>query len=139
MRRRMTLRANCCIAWMVLVAILLGPSAKAHGQDPNRLIAIDVLLEPDDTKVEKAQAANARLRGNNPEGFALDATHSPHISLVQRYIRASDLDNATLAVGEVLGNLHPLEWQMSATGYEYGAVNGKAITLLMVERSAELM
>ena len=41
------------------------------------LIAINVLLDPDAATVEKAQATNARLRENYPDGFALDANHAP--------------------------------------------------------------
>jgi hypothetical protein len=44
------------------------------------LIAIDVLLEPDHIMVSKANAVNARLRANYPDGYALDATHAPHIT-----------------------------------------------------------
>ena len=37
--------------------------------------------------MNRAQADNARLRANYPAGFALDAEHRPHITLVQRYVR----------------------------------------------------
>jgi hypothetical protein len=46
------------------------------------LIAIDVLLDPDATMLSKAEAANARLRENFPKGYALDALHAPHISVL---------------------------------------------------------
>ena len=48
------------------------------------LIAIDVLLDPDATMLSKAEATNARLRENFPKGYALDALHAPHISVLQR-------------------------------------------------------
>lgn len=129
---------------LLFLAALFGSSSKFEvsgkaDETGDRLIAIDVLLEPDSTMVEKAKAANARLRADYPQGYALDATHAPHITLVQRYIRANDLQNVALAVGKVLSEARPLEWQLDATGYEYGAVDGKAITLLMVHRSQELV
>ena len=34
----------------------------------------------DAATVERAQAANARLREDYPDGFALDANHVPHIT-----------------------------------------------------------
>ena len=55
------------------------------------LIAINVLLNPDAATFEKAQATNARLRENYPDGFALDANHAPHITLLQRFVRTADL------------------------------------------------
>lgn len=37
--------------------------------------AIDIALEPDATMLQRANALNARLRGNFPKGYSLDATH----------------------------------------------------------------
>ena len=42
--------------------------------------AIDIALEPDATMIQHAKAANARLLKEFPKGFALDATHHPHVS-----------------------------------------------------------
>jgi len=56
------------------------------------LIAINILLDPDAATVERAQATNARLRQDYPDGFALDANHAPHITLLQRFVRTADLD-----------------------------------------------
>ena len=46
---------------------------------------------PDDARPRRRRD-NARLRANYPAGFALDATHHPHITLLQRYVRTEDLD-----------------------------------------------
>ena len=48
--------------------------------------AIDILLEPDATMLQHAAANNARLLEVNPQGFALDAAHRPHITLIQRFV-----------------------------------------------------
>jgi len=37
-----------------------------------------------------------------PKGFALDATHRPHITLIQRFVRTADLDQVYAAAGQVL-------------------------------------
>jgi len=68
----------------------------------NNLVAIDVLLEPDRMMVVKANALNDRLRGDYPAGYSLDATHAPHVSTLQRFVRATDLDAVTAAVAKVL-------------------------------------
>ena len=57
----------------------------------DKLIAIDILLEPDQTMIAKATAVNARLRGNYPAGYELDATHAPHVTLLQRFVRVRTL------------------------------------------------
>ena len=36
-----------------------------------------------------------------PKGFALDATHRPHITLIQRFVRTADLDRVFAAAGQV--------------------------------------
>jgi len=66
------------------------------------VIAINVLLDPDAPTVERARAVNARLRENFPQGFALDANHAPHITLLQRFVRTADLDAIANAVKGVL-------------------------------------
>lgn len=66
------------------------------------MIAIDVLLEPDAATQERARRVNAALRTDHPAGFAFDATHLPHATLVQRYIDARDLDAVCDALAVVL-------------------------------------
>ena len=55
-----------------------------------------------------------------PEGFALDATHAPHITVLQRYVRTPELDQVLDAVDAVvagvdLGALDPPRRQQSPT------------------------
>jgi len=71
-----------------LSAMFLGVSIDAHAQaaKPNAVTPIDILLEPDATMIQHAQAVNDRLLKVFPKGFALDATHRPHITLVQRFV-----------------------------------------------------
>jgi hypothetical protein len=65
------------------------------------ITAIDIALEPDVTMVHHAEAVNARLRSVFPKGFSLDATHHPHISMLQRYVRTPDLDKIYAAASKV--------------------------------------
>jgi hypothetical protein len=53
--------------------------------------AIDIALEPDDTMVHHAQAANAVLLKDFPQGFSLDATHQPHVSMFAGFVPTDDL------------------------------------------------
>ena len=59
----------------------------AMGYQASDVTAIDVLLEPDATMLQHSAASNARLLKVYPKGFALDATHNPHITLIQRFVR----------------------------------------------------
>ncbi|MFM8331412.1 MAG: hypothetical protein ACKN9T_06960 [Candidatus Methylumidiphilus sp.] len=49
----------------------------------------------------------ARLLENYPVGFALDADHTPHITLLQRYVRRVDLAQVQAAVAKVLQRTIP--------------------------------
>ena len=80
-------------------------------------IAINVLMDPDAATVEKAQAVNARLREGFPHGFALDASHAPHFTILQRFVQTADLDQVADAVAEVLRTEQSMNWESSAIGY----------------------
>ncbi|MEU3282995.1 hypothetical protein [Streptomyces antibioticus] len=71
------------------------------------LTAVDVLMLPDATMIERARALNARLHQSVPDGFTLDAHHRPHITLLQRYVRTSDLSHVFGAVEDAIGSADP--------------------------------
>jgi hypothetical protein len=68
----------------------------------NKLTAIDILIDPDEAASERAREVNARMLKSMPEGWVLDATHQPHITLLQRYVRTADLDQVYDAVEKTL-------------------------------------
>jgi len=105
----------------------------------DKVIAIDVLLEPDQTMVDKASAFNSRLRADYPQGYSLDATHAPHVTLLQRFIRVSDFDAVTTAVTTVLLTERATDLSLKAQGFVYVPSQGVAVTLLAVERTPELV
>ena len=88
---------------IVLAVTCLGLVACSppSGTSEPELIAIDVLLEPDQAMLDQASAWNARMREMTPEGFELDETHQPHITLIQRHIRADDLDEVLAEVERI--------------------------------------
>jgi hypothetical protein len=87
--------------------------------EPNPVTAIDVLLEPDATMLEHAAANNARLLKIFPQGFALDAAHRPHITLIQRFVRTADLDAMYDAVGKVFARDNVTAMKLEAFKYYY--------------------
>ena len=106
---------------------------------PFEVTAIDILLEPDATMLEHAAANNARLLAVFPKGFALDATHRPHVTMVQRFVRTADLDQVYAAVGKVLtsGNVTALKLE----AFKYYYIPSKAIGLagIVVKPTPELL
>src|SRR6266849_9513528 len=83
----------------------------------NPVTAIDIALEPDATMIQHAQADNARLLKVFPKGFALDATHHPHVTMLQRYVRTADLDKVYAAVDKALGKEKATIWRLKAFKY----------------------
>lgn len=81
------------------------------------LIAINVLMDPDPATAEKARAVNARLRASYPGGFALDADHAPHVTILQRFVRTADVDRVAAAVAETLRTGPATSWESRAKGY----------------------
>jgi phosphoserine phosphatase len=69
------------------------------------ITAIDILLEPDAVMLRHAAAENARLLKIYPKGFALDAMHSPHITMLQCFVRTADLDKLYAAEGKVFAGI----------------------------------
>jgi hypothetical protein len=129
-------------ATLLLTAALPLPSAaqpQAAAPTSDKLIAIDVLLLPDRTMTDKANAINARLRGDYPAGYALDATHSPHVTMLQGFVREKDFAAVTAAVTKVLASEQPATLKLKATGLLYTIWNGVALTAIVVERTPELV
>jgi hypothetical protein len=96
-----------------------GAQAQTETMQQNPVTAIDIALEPDATMVQHAKAANARLLRHFPKGFALDATHHPHVTMLQQFVRTADLDKVYAAAAGVLAKEKPAGWQLRAIKYYY--------------------
>ena len=117
---------------------LLG-SMGASSADDSQVTAIDIALEPDATMMQHAEAANARLREAYPKGYSLDASHRPHITMLQRFVNTSDLDEVYAAVGAVLGGEKPAGWSLEAYKYDYVVWSGLGLTVIMVKTTPDLI
>jgi phosphoserine phosphatase len=101
--------------------------------------AIDILLEPDATMLKHAEAVNARLLNVYPKGFALDATHSPHITLVQRFVRTADLDKVYAAAGKVFDSTHVTGMKLEAFKYYYIPDKDLGVSGIVAKPTPELL
>jgi hypothetical protein len=128
------------LAVLGFVSILVHPTkAQVNSATNDKLIAIDILLQPDQTMITRANEVNARLRGNYPRGYELDATHAPHVTLLQRFVRVKDLDAVTAAIAKVYANNPPIGLHLKAQAIDYVIWSGVAVTVFVVERTPELM
>ncbi|HEV2897277.1 MAG TPA: hypothetical protein VGX71_05430 [Pseudaminobacter sp.] len=103
------------------------------------LVAIDILIEPDDAMIAAAQDWNARLREQMPEGFKLDATHTPHITVLQTYVAADELDKVLAAVGAAVPSFNIGGLQLEATGLYHVPAGKIGLQGIVVAPSPELL
>ncbi len=105
---------------------------------PMPVVAVDIALEPDATMIQHAKADNARLLKEFPKGFALDATHHPHVSLLQQFVRTDDLDKVYAAANAVFANEMPTSWKLKAFEYYYIPSPPIGVAGIVVEPTAQL-
>jgi hypothetical protein len=103
------------------------------------VIAIDIALKPDAAMVRRAHADNARLLKAFPGGFALDATHHPHITLVQRFVRTTDLNAVHAVADAVLAGKRVTGWRLKAIRYYYIPSPPLGIAGIVVELTEDLL
>jgi hypothetical protein len=105
------------------------------------LTAIDVLVDPDEATMERARAVNARMLQSLPQGWALDATHQPHITTLQRYARTADLDQVYEAVEETLAetDLSSLSYQAVKIAHADWGFPGYGPAVLLVQVNPEVL
>jgi hypothetical protein len=101
------------------------------------LTAIDILIDPDEGAMKRAREVNARLLESVPlpKGWALDDTHQPHITTLQRYVRTADLDKLYDAVGKTVEatDLASLAYKATKITHADWGFPGVAPTVPMVE------
>ena len=129
----MGLFAGVGLGFTLAMAIVQGAAA-----EQNPVTAIDIALEPDATMIEHATASNARLLKSFPKGFSLDATHHPHISMLQQFVRTEDLDKVFKVANAVLAKEKPTTWTLKAYNYYYIPAPPMGVGGIVIEPNDEL-
>jgi 2'-5' RNA ligase len=117
---------------------LLSYAVPSNAQQ-NPVTAIDIALEPDATMIQHAKANNARLLRVYPKGFALDATHNPHVTLLQQFVRTADLDKVYAAANKALAGKNPTNWKLKAFKYYYIPDPPIGIAGIVIEPTEDLI
>ena len=107
--------------------------------DVTSITAIDILLEPDATMLQHAEANNARLLSVFPKGFALDAAHRPHITLIQRFVRTADLDQVYAAAGKVFASANVNGMKLEAFKYYYAPAGAVGVAGICAKPTPEIL
>jgi hypothetical protein len=101
--------------------------------------ALDIVVEPYANMQEHASAVNARLLGDYPQGFRLDAAHHPHTSVLQRFVVTADLDKVYNAVGTVFAGEQPATWTLRAVKHYYIPAPPVGVAGIVVEPTEDLL
>jgi hypothetical protein len=125
-------------AFAIHLASLVGCVESANAQE-NPVTAIDIMLEPDTTMVREAEAGNSRLLKAYPGGFALDATHHAHLTMIQQFVRTADLEKVYSAANAVLANEGVASWKLRAFKYYYIPSPPLGIAGIVIERTEGLL
>ena len=74
-----------------------------------------------------------------PKGFALDAAHRPHITLIQRFVRTADLDKIYAAAGKVLAGANVNAMKLEAFKYYYAPGGAVGVAGICAKPTPELL
>ncbi|MCY3844437.1 MAG: 2'-5' RNA ligase family protein [Acidobacteria bacterium] len=96
-----------------------------------RLLALDVALLLPGPAARAVGRLNARLQAP-PAGFAFDATHLPHVTLVQQFVRDADMPVVLPRLGRVASRTPPIALRGA------GLQRGRTTTSLSVEGGTAL-
>lgn len=104
----------------------------------SRILAVDILLEPDARMLAQAERNNARLREVFPDSFALDDQHRPHITLLQCFVAADDLEALYDAAGAVIRDAQVTAMELQAVRYGYTPGPGMGVAGIWVAVTPDL-
>jgi phosphoserine phosphatase len=105
----------------------------------SEITAIDILLEPDATMLKHAATNNARLLKVYPKGFALDASHRPHITMLQCFVRTADLDKVYAAVGKVFAAANVNAMKLEAFKFYYAPTGSTGVAGISAKPTPEIL
>jgi hypothetical protein len=74
-----------------------------------------------------------------PKGYALDATHRPHVTMLQRYVRTADLEKLYAVVGDFMTREKAAGWNLQAFKVSYVLWNGVGVTVIEVKPTSDLL
>jgi hypothetical protein len=94
---------------------------------------------PDATMLRHAESVNASHLKVYPQGFALDATHRPHITMIQRFVRSADLDKVYAAVGKVIAGANVTGMKLEAFKYYYAPAGDTGVSGIVAKPTPELI
>jgi hypothetical protein len=82
---------------------------------------------------------NARLLKVFPKGFSLDATHTPHITMLQCFVPTANLDKVYAAAGKVLAGANVTSMKLEAFKYYYAPGGAVGVAGICAKPTPEIL
>jgi len=101
--------------------------------------AVDILLLPGATMVQHAEANNARLVKEYPKSFTLDESHTPHITMLQCFVRTADLEKLFAAEEQVLAAANVTSMKLEAFKYYYSPTGATGVAGICARPTPEIL
>lgn len=101
-----------------------------------KVMAIDVLLTPSDEMNNQALDLSAAIKKNNPSTLQLDENHIPHITLLQCYVKESDLSEIEKSLEGLYDEVELKN--LYASGLVYNKDAKESFSTIQIEPSEEL-
>jgi hypothetical protein len=123
------------------LALILFSCSFKYATAQSDIEAIDVLLNPDHTMLDSAKVYNNLMRKNysGAGSFALDATHTPHITVLQCFVRTADLEKVYAAVAKVVESEKLSEEKLTASGFYYIPLKGLGLAGITAKPTPKLL
>ncbi len=111
------------------------------GKTSDDLLAINVLVEPGRRMLDSATHYNKKLLGNysGPGSFALDASHIPHITVLQCFVKEGDLPKIFNILHRAVKKHGISEMELTATGFSYIPYKALGVGWITVEAKKEML
>jgi hypothetical protein len=103
------------------LALITGVTKFNMAMAQSDITAIDVLLNPDKTMLDSAKVYNGIMQKNysGPGSYSLDELHTPHITVLQCFVKTSDLSKVYEAVAKVVKSEQPTKEKITTSGFYY--------------------
>jgi hypothetical protein len=127
------------IRYTLLSVLLCSAISGPLQAEESPVTAIDIAIKPDAVMCGQAQHANAELLKDYPQGFSLDSSHNPHITLLQRYVKTADLKNVYDIASNVVRKEKPIHWKLEAFKCYYGKIGKTGLAGIVVKPTTDLV
>lgn len=104
-----------------LLALIAGVTKFNPVMAQSGTTAIDVLLDPDQTMLDSAKVYNKLMQKNysGPGSYSLDEVHTPHITVLQCFVKTADLEKVYSAVAKVVKSGNVTNEKITSSGFYY--------------------